>query len=97
MPLIVAGRQRRRQPVRGHGAARPGGGRPGIALQVLVYPVTDCDLETTSYRDPANQALLTRDSMIWFWDHYAPDREARAAPGRVTAARRAAWRTCRPR
>jgi acetyl esterase len=42
--------------------------------------VTDCDLETTSYRDPANQLLLSRDSMVWFWDHYAPDPEARAHP-----------------
>jgi len=59
--------------------ARAAGG-PDIALQVLVYPVTDCDMETTSYRDPANQALLTRDSMIWFWDHYAPAAEARLHP-----------------
>jgi acetyl esterase len=55
-------------------------GNPDIALQVLVYPVTDCDMETTSYRDPANQALLTRDSMTWFWDHYAPVPEARLHP-----------------
>jgi acetyl esterase len=59
--------------------ARAAGG-PHIALQVLVYPVTDCDMETTSYRDPANQALLTRDSMVWFWDHYAPVAEARLHP-----------------
>ena len=59
--------------------ARAAGG-PAIALQVLVYPVTDCDLETTSYRDPANQVSLTRDSMIWYWDHYAPDPEARLHP-----------------
>jgi acetyl esterase len=59
--------------------ARAAGG-PAIALQVLVYPVTDCDLETTSYRDPANQLMLTRDSMTWFWDHYAPAAEARLHP-----------------
>ncbi len=59
--------------------ARAAGGPP-IALQVLVYPVTDCDLETTSYRDPASQALLTRDSMTWFWDHYAPAAAARLHP-----------------
>ncbi len=53
---------------------------PPIALQVLVYPVTDCDLESTSYRDPANQLMLSRDSMVWFWDHYAPDPEARLHP-----------------
>lgn len=55
-------------------------GGPRIALQVLVYPVTDCDLESTSYRDPANQLMLSRESMIWFWDHYAPDPEARLHP-----------------
>ncbi|MEV4470843.1 alpha/beta hydrolase [Nonomuraea sp. NPDC049504] len=55
-------------------------GGPEIALQVLVYPVTDCLLDTDSYLDPANQLLLDRDSMIWFWDHYAPDHVRRAAP-----------------
>jgi acetyl esterase len=59
--------------------ARAAGG-PTIALQVLVYPVTDCDLESTSYRDPANQLMLSRESMVWFWDHYAPDPEARLHP-----------------
>jgi acetyl esterase len=59
--------------------ARNAGGPP-IALQVLVYPVTDCDLESTSYRDPANQLMLSRESMAWFWDHYAPDPEARLHP-----------------
>jgi len=59
--------------------ARAAGG-PRIALQVLVYPVTDCDLESTSYRDPTNQLMLSRESMVWFWDHYAPDPEARLHP-----------------
>jgi len=53
---------------------------PAIALQVLAYPVTDCDLDTTSYTDPANQLMLTRDSMIWFWDHYVPVPAARLHP-----------------
>ena len=59
--------------------ARAAGG-PAIALQVLIYPVTDCDLESTSYRDPANQLMLSRATMAWFWDHYAPDPEARLHP-----------------
>jgi acetyl esterase len=59
--------------------ARAAGG-PRIALQVLAYPVTDCDLEATSYRDPANQLMLSRESMVWFWDHYAPEPEARLHP-----------------
>ncbi|GGJ70542.1 alpha/beta hydrolase [Streptomyces brasiliensis] len=53
---------------------------PEISLQVLVYPVTDADLDNASYRDLENQLMLTRDSMIWFWDHYAPDPAARRNP-----------------
>ena len=53
---------------------------PPVAAQVLVYPVTDCDFATTSYTDPANQLLVSRDAMTWFWDHYAPDRPARLHP-----------------
>lgn len=55
-------------------------GGPEIAMQVLVYPVTDCDFETVSYRDPDNALVLSRDAMIWFWDHYAPDPAARTNP-----------------
>jgi acetyl esterase len=55
-------------------------GGPDISLQVLVYPVTDADLDNASYTDPANQLLLSRDAMIWFWDHYAPDPEDRKNP-----------------
>jgi len=62
--------------------ARAAGG-PAIALQVLVYPVTDSDLGSTSYLDPANQLMLSRDSMAWFWDHYAPDPESRLHPDAV--------------
>jgi acetyl esterase len=59
-------------------AARSGGPTP--AMQVLVYPVTDCDLATTSYQNPENQLLLSRDGMAWFWDHYAPDQRSRVHP-----------------
>jgi acetyl esterase len=60
---------------------------PPIALQVLVYPVTDADFDTASYTDPENQLMLTREGMIWFWEHYVPDaarrREPDAAPLRA--------------
>jgi acetyl esterase len=59
--------------------ARDAGGPP-LACQVLVYPVTDADLDTPSCLDPENQLLLTRESMIWFWDHYAPDPADRKHP-----------------
>jgi acetyl esterase len=53
---------------------------PRIALQVLIYPVTDADLDRPSYVDPENQLLLTREAMVWFWDHYAPDATHRLEP-----------------
>jgi acetyl esterase len=59
--------------------ARDTGG-PELAAQVLIYPVTDADLDNDSYSDPANQLMLTREGMIWFWDHYAPDLASRANP-----------------
>jgi acetyl esterase len=42
--------------------------------------VTDCDTETASYLDPANQLFLTSDTMRWFWELYAPDPAARTHP-----------------
>jgi acetyl esterase/lipase len=55
-------------------------GGPPIAFQALVYPVTDNDVENASYRAEENQLLLTRESMIWFWDHYLPDSTRRKEP-----------------
>ena len=47
---------------------------PAIRFQLLVYPVTDYNYETVSYRDNAEGYLLTRDGMEWFWNHYlGPD------------------------
>ena len=59
--------------------ARDRGGPP-IALQALVYPVTDADFSRASHNDPENQLLLTRDGMIWFWDHYVPETSRRTEP-----------------
>jgi acetyl esterase len=55
-------------------------GAPRLAMQVLVYPVTDADLDTASYRDPGNQLMISRASMVWFWDMYAPDPASRRNP-----------------
>src|ERR1700761_1220565 len=57
-----------------------GPGEPEISLQVLVYPVTDCDFGTLSYTDPANDLQLSARSMIWYWDQYVPDPAARLHP-----------------
>jgi acetyl esterase len=51
-----------------------------VDLQILICPVTDCDFDSFSYTDPANQLQLDRDAMIWSWDHYAPDVRARSHP-----------------
>jgi len=49
--------------------ARDRGG-PSIVHQLLVYPVTDYDFGTASYRENADGYLLTKDSMEWFWNCY---------------------------
>ena len=60
--------------------ARDTGG-PSLALQVLVYPVTDHDLDRKSYHQyDGNELILNRRDMAWFWEHYAPDPAARANP-----------------
>lgn len=59
-------------------AAREAG--PALALQVLVYPVTDHDTGTPSYADPANALMLTREAMVRFWELYVPDAADRDRP-----------------
>jgi acetyl esterase len=49
-------------------AAREGGPHP--ALQVLVYPVTDCDFDTLSYHENGTGYLLDADEMRWFFSCY---------------------------
>ena len=55
--------------------ARDRGG-PAIAAQVLHCPVTDHGYEWPSYSENAEGYLLTRASMVWFWNHYLPSEEA---------------------
>jgi acetyl esterase len=43
---------------------------PRVLLQVLVYPVTNHDFGTTSYRENATGYVLTTEDMRWFWRHY---------------------------
>ena len=63
--------------------ARDKGG-PTIAAQVLHVPVTDHNYSYPSYTENAEGMLLTRASMVWFWDHYLPSdaagKEAYASP-----------------
>lgn len=50
--------------------ARDAGG-PAIAAQLLLTPVTDCDLTRGSYVDNGEGYMLTKALMEWFWNHYA--------------------------
>lgn len=53
-------------------AARRLRGRVGLALQVLLYPVTDHDFSRCSYLSEGDGRGLTRRDMQWFFSHYAP-------------------------
>lgn len=70
VPLIVAGDSAGAN--LGTVAARRLRGRVELALQALLYPVTDCDFDRPSYRTHGEGLPLTRRDMLWFFDHYAP-------------------------
>ncbi len=55
---------------------------PRLCAQVLVYPVTDSDLETASYLEHGEPALpmLSTADMAWFFDCYARDRSDLSNP-----------------
>jgi acetyl esterase/lipase len=65
--------------------ARDSGG-PALALQVLVYPVTDLGLEAASYARLAEGYGLTREDMRWYRDRYLA-READVADWRASPLR----------
>ena len=43
----------------------------------MLWPVTDANFETGSYKELGEGRFLTRNMMIWFWDNYLPDVEKR--------------------
>jgi acetyl esterase len=59
--------------------ARERGG-PKIALQVLVYPVTNHSYDTDSYRRLEAGYFLTKGKMAWYWGHYLPNEAAGREP-----------------
>ncbi len=55
-------------------------GGPALCAQLLIYPVTDADTNNASYRDNAEGYGLTREGMIWFWNHYLGNQADAANP-----------------
>jgi len=55
-------------------------GAPALRLQVLLCPVLDCDFDTASYKAFGKGFNLDRETMQWFWNHYAPDAATRMEP-----------------
>jgi len=66
--------------------ARAAGG-PSLAFQALLYPVTDFDLDTSSYVRNAEGYMLTREAMRFYWGLYldgADGSDVRASPLRAS-------------
>ena len=65
-------------------------GAPRIRYQILLWPVTDANFGTGSYKQFPNGYFLTRNLMKWFWDAYTTDprqrREILASPLQATPA-----------
>lgn len=53
---------------------------PTIALQALVYPVTDAAMASDSMRELAVGYLLERRLMQWYWNQYCPNETERRNP-----------------
>ncbi len=62
---------------------------PALALQILIYPVTNFDFDTESYREYASGFGLTRGMMRYFWKSYlagpADGGQAYASPLRAAS------------
>jgi acetyl esterase len=56
------------------------GESPRIALQVLIYPIVDCAMDTSSYAEHTSRLIVNNLDMRWFWELYAPDPEVRRSP-----------------
>jgi acetyl esterase len=48
-----------------------------VGFQLLFYPVTDSELNSSSYKEFARGYYLTKAAMKWFWDAYVPDNTMR--------------------
>jgi len=52
---------------------------PAIEFQLLVYPVTDLTLSHSSIEENAEGYLLTKETMVWFVNHYLGDQDPKQA------------------
>lgn len=57
-------------------------GAPELSAQILVHPIVDHDMSTSSYDQYGEDAelLLKTADMVWFFDHYVPDVSQRDDP-----------------
>ena len=55
-------------------------GAPSLCYQLLLYPVTNHSFDTVSCKENGEGYLLTKDSMVWFWNHYLENDEAGESP-----------------
>lgn len=62
---------------------------PKIRYNVMLWPVTDANFDSTSYNQYENGYFLTKNMMKWFWDNYTTSASDRnnilASPLRATA------------
>ncbi|HCB42531.1 MAG TPA: esterase [Pseudomonas sp.] len=72
LPLIVAGDSAGANLAAVVALRARDAGAPSLLQQVLIYPVTQPDVNSPGYLDEANQGLLTQADMAWFWDCYLP-------------------------
>ena len=49
--------------------------RPDLCFQALIYPVTDGQMATESYRTCSEGYFLTSNTMAWFFDHYTTEEQ----------------------
>jgi len=54
---------------------------PRFLYQILLYPVTDANFNTGSYKEFGDGRFwLSKPAMEWFWDAYLPDKKRRSEP-----------------